>query len=233
MAENVVKIPETENATGNEKLVRFLTNYKVALIALLGTIVIAIAGYVVVYSVGSKGVNKGLDKIEYIQYQFTKDASSLSEADFTERADAALRSLEGLLSKGGIVGARANMLAADIYGQKKDFVQAKDLWLTAAAKGKGSYVAPLCKFEAAVCADEIQSNSDEALALYEEAAADVNFPARSRAYFNAGRIKEAKGDFNGAKAAYDAIANLELSNDPWSDNAKSRIIALKIEGKIE
>ena len=53
------------------------------------------------------------------------------------------------------------------------------------------------------------------------------------AYFNAGRLKEAAGDFEGAKLSYQAIADLGNSNDSWNDLAKTRLLDLENKGKIK
>ena len=90
----------------------------------------------------------------------------------------------------------------------------------------------MCNFNAAAAYEEL-GQSDEALQLYEKVSADKNFVDRSRAYFNAGRLKEAAGDFEGAKLSYQAISDLGNSKDTWSDMAKTRLLELEIEGKIK
>ena len=53
------------------------------------------------------------------------------------------------------------------------------------------------------------------------------------ASFSVGRIKEAKEDYEGAAAAYEAIASYELSNDDWNDLAKTRLLDLKNKGLVK
>ncbi len=230
MAENVVKIgagkADKKSLTSEQKLGEFLGKNKALLIGILIALVAAVAGYAIFFNVSSAVVKKNLDKIETIEYSLTKGAESLDESDLAARRDAALSNLGPYLNKGGIAGARANMLAADIYGQKKDWQAAKDAWLAAANKRKGTYLESLCNFNAAAACEEL-GKSDDALALYEKVAADKNFIDRSRAYFSAGRIKEGKGDTEGAIASYEAIDALEHSNDDWNDLAKTRLLDLK------
>ncbi|MBO7122939.1 MAG: tetratricopeptide repeat protein [Treponema sp.] len=236
MADNVVKMKgsaaEKKNLSGEQKLGEFLSkNFKV-LVAVLGAVIAVIVAYVVYFYVSTSLVRKGLDKVEVIEYSFTKDASSIDASELVSRQETALKNLTPYLNKGGIVGARANMLAADIYGQKKDWQASKDAWLKAASKRKGTYLESLCNFNAAAAYEEL-GQSQEALALYEKVSADKNFVDRSRAYFNAGRLKEDAGDFEGAKVFYKAIGELGNANDSWNDLAKTRLIDLENKGKIK
>ena len=236
MADNIVKIKgsaaEKKNLSGEQKLGEFLgKNFKV-LVGVLCAVIAAIVAYVVWFNVSNSIVRKNLDKIEVVEYSFTKDASFIDDSELSSRQEKALSNLTPYLNKGGIVGARANMLAADIYGQKKDWQACKDAWLKAASKRKGTYLESLCSFNAAAAYEEL-GQSQEALALYEKVSADKGFVDRSRAYFNAGRLKEAAGDFEGAKVSYQAIGELGNANDSWNDLAKTRLIDLENQGKIK
>lgn len=236
MADNIVKIKgsaaEKKNLSGEQKLGEFLgKNFKV-LVGVLCAVIAAIVAYVVWFNVSNSIVRKNLDKIEVVEYSFTKDASFIDDSELSSRQEKALSNLTPYLNKGGIVGARANMLAADIYGQKKDWQACKDAWLKAASKRKGTYIESLCNFNAAAAYEEL-GQSQEALALYEKVSADKNFVDRSRAYFNAARLKEVAGDYESAKVFYKAIGELGYSNDSWNDLAKTRLIDLENQGKIK
>lgn len=236
MEDNVVKMKEAKadkkNLSGEQKLGEFLGKNRKVLTAALVVVVAAIAAYVVFFNVNSSVVRKNLGKIDAIEYTLTKDAGDLDEDALSSRRQTALSNLEAFLNKGGIIGARANMLAADIYGQKKEWQSSKNCWLKAASKGKGSYLASLCDFNAAAACEEL-GEADKALELYEKVAADKDFVDRSRAAFNAGRLKEGKEDYEGAKASYEAIASYGLSNDEWNDLAKTRLLDLKNKGLVK
>ena len=236
MADNIVKMKgsaaEKKNISGEQKLGEFLSKNFKSLVIVLAALIALILAYVVYFYVSTSFVRIGLDKVEVIEYSFTKDASSIDDSELASRQETALKNLGPYLNKGGIVGARANMLAADIYGQKKDWQASKDAWLKAASKRKGTYIESLCNFNAAAAYEEL-GQSQEALALYEKVSADKNFVDRSRAYFNAGRLKEDAGDFEGAKVFYQAIGELGNANDSWNDLAKTRLIDLENKGKIK
>ena len=87
-------------------------------------------------------------------------------------------------------------------------------------------------FNAAAACEEL-GQADEALALYEKVSADKDFVNRSRAAFNVGRVKESKGDYEGAASAYEGIASYGYSNDEWNDMAKTRLLDLKNKGLVK
>lgn len=237
MAENVVKMntnlaDKERKVSASKRLGDFLSKNRIVLLILLCVIVLGFIAYAVTLSVYSASVKKNLGVIETIEFSLTKDAAELEESVISARQDTALSNLEPYLKKGGIVGARAEMLAADIHMQRKDWNAARDLWLDAAAKRKGTYLASVCNFNAASCSEEL-GDTEAALEYYAKVCDDKNFVDRSRAYFNAGRIKESLGDFEGAADLYGQIASLEYSSDTWNDLAQTRLVLLRAEGKIQ
>ena len=211
---DVVQMKKIEKPASKSKQVNdFLKNNHVLLAVILAVIVLGVIGYTVVFNIYTNGVKTSLDKIEVIEYTLTKDAADITdESLIAQRQDTALSNVEPFLQKSGIVGARAGMLAADIYMQRSDWEKSRDLWLMAASKCKGSYLESLCSFNAANCLEELGEN-EKALECYTAVANDKEFLDRSRAWFSAGRIKEVLGDWEGAKAVYESIASLEYSSD--------------------
>ena len=51
-------------------------------------------------------------------------------------------------------------------------------------------------------------------------------------YFSYGRVLETKGDYAGAAQAYKTL-NDEFTDDDWAYVAKTRLIELESQGKIE
>jgi hypothetical protein len=90
--------------------------------------------------INEKNVNKGLEKIDLISYELTNKSSDLDDAGIAARQDSALSALAEYTGKSGVVGVRANMLAAEVHFQKKDYTSAGAAWLSAAEKGKKSYI---------------------------------------------------------------------------------------------
>lgn len=219
-----------EEETAGKKLAGFIEKRKIAIITILIVLVCLLVGYVIFASVANNNKAKGLQAIDEITYEMTDKSSDLSEAEIAVRLNTAFDKASAYTKKGGIVGARANMLCADITYQQKKYGESAEFWKAAAEKSKKSYIAPLCQFNLAVCYEEAGNNEDAA--TYYKLAADNNsFVMRTHAMFSYARLLEAKGDYENAAAAYTEL-NDNFSGDSWADLAKSRLIALKIDGKI-
>ena len=220
-----------EEQTASKKLAEFIENRKTGFIVVLVALVCLLAGYVIFASVANNNKAKGLQAIDEITYELTDKSSDLSEGEITARINTAFEKASAYTKKGGIVGARANMLCADLTYQQKKYAESAEFWKAAAEKSKRTYIAPLCYFNLAVCYEEV-GNSEDAAAYYKLAADNNDFVMRTHAMFSYGRLLEAKGDYTTAAAAYTEL-NDNFSGDSWADLAKSRLIALKKDGKIE
>ncbi|MCR5495537.1 MAG: tetratricopeptide repeat protein [Treponema sp.] len=213
-----------EKTTVSEKVAEFVTSIRSVLLVVVIVLVVALATYGTIVTVSVKSAEKGLADIDSISYLMTKDSASLAEDELKGRGEKALASLEKYLSKGGIVGVRANMLAAEIYYSQKDFEKAAAAWTKAAEKGKKSYTAPLSNFNAAVAYEEA-GKVEEAEKAYRSAIAFEDFDQIAHAKFSLGRLLEEKGNKDEALSLYTELYNA-LPDDPWAKLAKSRILVL-------
>ena len=219
-----------EEMTASKKLAAFIEKNKKAFIACLIVLVCCLVGYIVFASVAESSKEKGLQALDEITFEMTDKSSDIEEAEIATRLSTAFEKASAYTNKGGIVGARANMLCAEITYQQKKFAESADFWKATAEKGKKTYLAPLAYFNVAVCYEET-GKTDEALANYKLAADDNNFVMRTHAKFNYGRLQEAKGDYAAAAEEYNEL-NYNYPDDAWADLAKSRLIALKKDGKL-
>ena len=122
------------------------------------------------------------------------------------------------------------MLCAELTFRQEKYEDSANYWKEVAAKAKKSYLAPLANFNLAVCYENL-GNADAALENYKLAADNEEFVMRAHAIFSYGRILEVKGDYTAAAAAYNDL-NDKFAGDNWAKLAKSRLISLKNEGKI-
>ena len=222
---------DKEVKTAGEKFGAFLEKNKKGVAALLIVVLVLIAAFVIFEVVYSKNTEKNLSAVEAISYELTDGAAALEDSELTARMDSALEKLASYTNKGGVAGVRANLLAAEIEYQKKNYESAAAYWDAAASKGKKSYTAPLAYYNKASCLEE-NGDLDGAAAAYKLAADNENFILASHAKFSYGRVLEAKGDYAGAVQAYKELNDSD-PDDSWANLAKSRIIALQNEGKAE
>jgi len=198
----------------------------VAIVALV--VIIAVAA---IATIKAKSTEKGLELFDSISYTLTDKANELSSEDLASRQSKALEELSSLASKGGIVGLRANMLIAEIKFSQKNYEEARAAWLKAiSAKGK-NYTTSLCYYNAAVCSEEL-NDTEKAISYYKAASDDEDFLLIDHALFSLGRVNEGAEKYTEAKAAYEKLFELRGTSN-WGQLAKSRLIALKTEGKIE
>ena len=220
-----------EKATAGERLSQFMMRHRMQIIVSAAVVIGAIVVYGISAAVVSSSRAKGISFIDTVEYDLTNASDSLSDAEIETRRSDAMTKLAPYLTKGGIVGVRANMLAAGIVYGRKDYAAAKSYWTAAAAKGAKSYTAPLAYYNIAVC-DENIGNLTEAAANYGKAADVKDFPLASHARFSEARTYEALGDYKKAAEMYAKLTAGALG-DAWTNLAETRLIVLKAEGKTE
>lgn len=219
-----------EEMTASKKLAAFIEKNKKAFIACLIVLVCCLIGCIVFVSVADSGKEKGLQALDEITFEMTDKSSDISEDEIATRLSTAFEKASAYTNKGGIVGARANMLCAEITYQQKKYAESADFWKATAEKAKKTYLAPLAYFNVAACYEET-GKTEEAAENYKLAADNKEFVMRAHALFNYGRILESNGDYTNAVAAYNEL-NDNFPDDSWANLAKSRLIALKKDGKI-
>lgn len=225
MADKIEK--ETLEASLNEKLEKS----KGMVFAVAAVVIVAIVAVAVVATVKSKITEKGIEQVDTISYILTNESKDLSDSDIAARQKKALDDLSSLTSKGGVVGLRANMLAAEIKYAQKNYSEARDFWLKAVEVKKNAYTAPLCYYNAAACSENLK-DTDGAIAYYKAASEAEDFLLVDHALFSLGRVNESAKKYDDAKEAYNRLTSLH-SSSKWADLAKSRLIALSIAGNIQ
>lgn len=218
-----------EKASAGEKLSGFFVAYRKVLIAVLVVLAVFVLTYGIGATVVSNASKKGLEDIDSISYNLTKDSVGLSEEALETRRGKSLSDLAGYINKSGIVGVRANMLSAEVKYSQKNYDDAASFWLAAAEKGKKSYTAPLCYFNAGA-AFEDSGKFDDAEKSYEKAVSYKDFDQIAHAKFSLGRVKETKGDKKGAVEVYSELFG-SLPEDSWAKLAESRLISIEIADK--
>lgn len=220
-----------EKTSVSEKLNRFLEKNRIVLFSVLGALVVAVIAYAVIVTVSAKETEKNLSVIDEISYALTNGAEGLEESELAGRRSTAMESVTPLLKKGGVVGVRANMLAADVAYQNKDYAASLDYWKAAAEKGKKSYTAPLAYYNVGVCAEQ---TGDLAVAAenFKKAADVSDFVLKSHAQFSLGRVYEKQNDYAKAVEAYNVLINAS-PDESWAKMAKTRVLDMKIKGNIQ
>ena len=215
---------EVKKESTNTKLESFIFRNRKVIITIAGVIVAAAVVLCVAIGVKDSSNKKGLAAVDKVEFEYTVKSSGLTESEVSARQEKALADIGSLCGKSGIVGVRANMLAADVYFAKKDYSSALSAYNAAAEKGRKFYTAAIC--------NEELGNKEEAVKLFAECADTKDFLLASHALFNSGRLQEELGLVKEASETYKK-ATEKYSNDPWANLSQSRIIDLQAKGLID
>ena len=222
---------EREELATSQKIGNLIEKNKVKFIVCLIVVACALAGYITTYAIYNSLKNKNLSRIDEITFTLTDKSGSLEESELEARSNTAIEQLAPFTKKSGIAGARANMICAEIAFQQKKYQESADFWKAAAKKAKKSYIAPIAYFNIGVCYEQL-NNIDAAAENYKIAADNKSFVIKNHAKFSYGRVLEAQGKYAEAVSVFTEI-NDSNPDDSWAKLAKSRIIALKVQGKVE
>lgn len=229
---DVTKMPKTENKNTIDTFAGFVSKNRVVFISLVCLVIAGLIGFTVFEKVSSSAKDKDLGEIEKAEYALVTGTAALENEELKSYYSACLTAIEPYTSKGGIVGARAELLKAEVLFREQDFEAARTSYIAAAKKVKGTYLAPICYFNAASASEEM-NDAAKAIEYYTVAANDKEFADPTRAWFAIGRLNEAALDYNKAKEAYEKITAEENGQNPWYNLAKSRILSMQIDGKTE
>lgn len=222
---------KAENQTSSSKLNSFLEKKKKGLLGLLIALIVCLAAYIVISAVNNNIKEKNLAEIEEISYTLTHDSASLDESELNARRIDAIDNLAVYAKKGGIVGARANYLCAELTYQQKKYEDAATYYEATAKKAGKTYLAPVAYYNLGVCYEQLNKLEDAA-ANYKLAADSKSFALVPHAKFSYARVIEASGNKAEAITAYTELYDA-YPNDNWGKLAKTRLIALKAQNKAE
>lgn len=222
---------DNKKESTKSKLENFIFKNRKAIIAVASVAVVAAVAVCVVVGVTDAQAKKGLASIDQIEFEYTAKSLDLTDSEIAARQDKALAAVAAFCGKSGIVGVRANMLSADVSFAKKDYSSALNSYLTAVDKGKKIYTAAICKYNAAVCQEEL-GNKEDAVKTFLDAAETKDFLLAAHALFNAARLQESLGLAKEASENYKKVVDT-YGNDTWASLSQSRLIDLQSKGKID
>jgi len=221
-----------EKKSSSERFVDFISKNRRIIIGLgiaIVLIIVAIGIYTAVSGNIASASSRAMELADQKALQWSQETDEEKRAEIESSLIAELDSVAQKWPR-TLAAQRALLRKAALLSQKKEYAEAEKTALEAYRRNKKSYVAPIALELAAVAAEEA-GNTDAALEHYTLITKDYkkDNPAAAHAFFNLGRIKEAKGDYKGAIEAYNQLI-ASFGDSEWAMLAKNRVIYLNAQG---
>jgi tetratricopeptide (TPR) repeat protein len=173
--------------------------------------------------------SKAIARVDDLYDRFEALRIDINDSEKAGEVEGLLEELKAFAEKNfGYAGARAHVIIADIYADKKDWAAAEKAWTRAAKTAPKIYLAPVSLYNAAAAAEE-QGNVEGAISLYRESISYGDFPAAPRAQLNIGRLEEERRNKDAALEAYRTVIEKWPYATVWTNLANNRIIALGLQ----
>jgi len=221
-----------EKKSSSERFVDFISKNRRIIIGLgiaIVLIIVAIGIYTAVSGNIASASSRAMELADQKALQWSQETDEEKRAEIESSLIAELDSIAQKWPR-TLAAQRALLRKAALLSQKKEYAEAEKTALEAYRRNKKSYVAPIALELAAVAAEEA-GNTDAALEHYTLITKDYkkDNPAAAHAFFNLGRIKEAKGDYKCAIEAYNQLI-ASFGDSEWAMLAKNRVIYLNAQG---
>ena len=220
------------NLTASQKISSKLNDFigrhaklLVAIAALVIVLIIVLAvALTMMQSASEKKFNDLLD-LE-VQYSSLSLMSSDDEA-YQSTADEFIKSADALIASSSLKeypGAKAELLLADLAFSQENYQEAADHYRAVADAQSGSYLAEVAIMNEAACYDNLGDQA-KALELYNYVfdTFGTDSAYAPKALFNAGRLYEAMGDTELAKASFEQLTGLYLMTESGTVSEYARL----------
>ncbi|MDR0706683.1 MAG: tetratricopeptide repeat protein [Treponema sp.] len=221
-------VEKEDDVNAMQKLSGFIQRNRAAFLIFLILVVAALAVLIAATSVLSSRNAQAIRQVEALSQRYETLRFDIADASKDADVQTLLNDLDAFASAHkGFVSARARSIAASLYSDKKNWVEAEKAWSNAAGAAQGTYLEPVAMYNQAIALEE-RNDTQTAIDLFIKAAAFTGFPGASRAQFNIGRLQEGV-DKDAAIEAYRSLLSKWPNDEVWTSLAQSRIIALGLK----
>ena len=222
-----------EKQSFDTKLSTFFVKTRFIFLGIIGVLFLIAITAGIVLTVKDKSTKTGLTEVDAITTELAAARTDLKDDALTTKENELLEKAKTIAekNKNNITGSRAYMLMAEIQYSRKNWSDAKAAWIAAAEANPKAYTAAYCYYNIGVCAEEMK-DYDEAVKYLTLTTEAENFPLKPRALFSLGRIEEQRNNFEQAEKNYEELT-ATYPSDAWTTLAKTRLITLSVEGKID
>lgn len=200
------------------KLNSFIGKHAKLIVAIFVAIVVVVIAVAVALTVIQSSTEEKFDALVALEDQYSSLALMSSDDEgYQGNVDSFKASAEALIASSSLEkypGAKAQLLLADLAFDSGDYQSAADLYRAVADAQSGTYLAELAVINEAAAYDNM-GDSAKALELYNYVfdTFGTDSAYAPKALFNAGRLYEATGETDLAKAAFEQLTGLYLVTD--------------------
>jgi len=203
--------PELTLAERIEKALNsLLGKNKMVFIIVLLVIVVTLIGIGIGSSISNSNLNKQFNQLDELEATYAEIQAMDSEAaDYQTKYDELLAQLQDLSGKKvNYPALKAEYLLGMVAFEKKEYQKALDSFFSVYGKSKETYLGSLSLSNAAAAAEELK-NPTLALEYYTKLIDEFGFSAAEapKALFAQGRLQEADGNVDLAKATFQQLAD--------------------------
>ena len=212
----------------SSKLNDFIGRHAKLLVAIAALVIVLIIVLAVALTVMQSASEKKFNSLLDLEAQYS--SLSLMSADdeaYQSTADEFIKSADALIASSSLdeyPGAKAELLLADLAFSQENYQEAADHYRAVADAQSGSYLAEVAIMNEAACYDNL-GNQAKALELYNYVfdTFGTDSAYAPKALFNAGRLYEAMGDTELAKASFEQLTGLYLMTESGTVSEYARL----------
>lgn len=212
----------------SSKLNDFIGRHAKLLVAIATLVIVLIIVLAVALTMMQSASEKKFNDLLDLEAQYS--SLSLMSADdeaYQSTADEFIKSADALIASSSLKeypGAKAELLLADLAFSQENYQEAADHYRAVADAQSRSYLAEVAIMNEAACYDNL-GNQAKALELYNYVfdTFGTDSAYAPKALFNAGRLYEAMGDTELAKASFEQLTGLYLMTESGTVSEYARL----------
>ena len=212
----------------SSKLNDFIGRHAKLLVAIAALVIVLIIVLAVALTMMQSASEKKFNDLLDLEAQYSSlSLMSSDDEAYQSTADEFIKSADALIASSSLKeypGAKAELLLADLAFSQENYQDAADHYRAVADAQSGSYLAEVAIMNEAACYDNLGDQA-KALELYNYVfdTFGTDSAYAPKALFNAGRLYEAMGDTELAKASFEQLTGLYLMTESGTVSEYARL----------
>lgn len=212
----------------SSKLNDFIGRHAKLLVAIAALVIVLIIVLAVALTMMQSASEKKFNDLLDLEAQYSSlSLMSSDDEAYQSTADEFIKSADALIASSSLdeyPGAKAELLLADLAFSQENYQEAADHYRAVADAQSGSYLAEVAIMNEAACYDNLGDQA-KALELYNYVfdTFGTDSAYAPKALFNAGRLYEAMGETELAKASFEQLTGLYLMTENGTVSEYARL----------